>query len=337
MIVQRNPTYVSGGGAAAATSQPPFLSQSYSDLSAGPIAPRRGGERRYGEARRFSTGGLTQPSDLPSNWLYAGEERQRVVSTSRERMSNLSIERLPEVPEEGRSQTSNLNIPIPTTRQVLAAAEQTTPTSITTRRISQPSQRSNSQDHTPSQKHLSCSQPGGLNSPAAQPPLMHVKQLSADLPLGKKLSLGSPMEGESDRNALLGLAMQSLTQSKMHTANQHGATAANYQPRSLYSSKLSTSSNGSFDSAYANGLSSRSLSHDERQSPPSVPSPQRISPDRPILRSSSSGAHSGSESPDQTDGAEEVVDWEVSVSIHTPPNHKYRHHQITLRREHNKL
>ena len=210
----------------------------------------------------------------------------------------MSREVLPEVPEEERSQTSNLNIPLPTTRQV--PVEPITLTSSHFRRVSQQSQRSDTQEHTSSQKHLACSQGG---DPAAR----HIKQNSADL--GKKLSsssLGST-EGEQDRNILLGMAMQSLTQSKLH--------ATSYQPRSLYSSKLSTtSSNGSSDSAYATGLSS--VNHDECQSPPAAIGSRRRSTDEGSRRYSSPGSHSSSGSPDQNGGREEGVEWEVSLSNH---------------------
>ena len=137
----------------------------------------------------------------------------------------------------------------------------------------------------------------------------HVKQLSGDLGAVKKLSLGSPTGEEQD--ALFGLAMQSVTQSKMHPTN-HQQTIS-YQPRSLYSSKLSTSSYGSYgssDSAYATGLSSRSLNPDERQSPSAASSPQRLSPERGLNRSQS-GPYSGTASPDQIDGPVEELEWEV--------------------------
>lgn len=309
LIVQRNLTYMSGGGAAAATSQP-FLSQSYNDLSGGVV--RRGGERRYPELRRFSTGGMTQPSDLHAWGIYVGEERQRFVSTSRERM-NLSREVLPEVPEEGRSQTSHSDILLPTPHQV--QADQITPTSARNRRINQSLQRLDSQERTPSQRYLSSSQSG-------DPMMRPVKQSSVDL--GKKLSsssLGSPSEGEQDRNLLLGLAMQSLTQAKQHSASQQGA-GSSYQPRSLYSSKLSSvSSNGSSDSAYVS-----SANQDECRSPAAATSLQRRSLDEGLHSYSYPGPNSDSGFLDHTDRAEEdMVEWEVSVSM------LFRQHSMTVR------
>ena len=305
----RNPPYSSG--AAAATSSQPFLSQSYTDLSNG---VSRRGDRRFQDSRRFSTGGMTQPPDMQSShWQqYPVDDRIRMVSTSRERVNmSRSGERLPEVPEEGRSQTSNLNIPLPMVRPTLTSVEPTTPTSLSGRKISQPSsQRYEGMEHSASQRHLSSSQPGGLNTSFAPTPAKHVKQLSGDLGTVKKLSLGSPTGGEQD--ALLGLAMQSVT--KMHPANhqQGGGASNNYQPRSLYSSKLSTSSYGSSDSAYATGQSSRSLNPDERQSPSAASSPQRLSPERGLNRSQS-GAYSGTGSPDQMDGSLEELEWEVRI------------------------
>lgn len=311
LIVKRSPTFApscSSGGAAAASQ--PFLSQSYTDLSNGHPA-RRAGERSYHDSRRFSTGGMTQPADF-SHWQYTVDDRPR-VSTSRERISK-SIERLPEVPEEGRSQTSNLNIPLPTTRQVLAANTQTTPTSPNGRKISQQSQRSDSFERSMSQHHLSSSQPGSLNT-SSTASARHVKQLSGDLSTVKKLSLGSPAEGDQERNLLLGLAMQSVTQSKMNTAHQQQiAAGTGYQPRSLYSSKLSTSSYGSSDSAYATGLSSRSLNPDDQQSPTATSSPHRMSPEQRGLNRTHSGHYSSTGSPVQPDWTEEEIDWEVRLT-----------------------
>ena len=269
----------------------PFHSHSYNDISFGNTSPQKLNSKFFSssqslkpvqpinETRRFTSGGLTQPVDM-THYQIEDPTWLRNMSSSRDRVT-VSRERLPEVPEETNHDVS---IELRTENSKSNSGN---------------SQKSLEIHSVSSIGRLSSSQPGRLDRSLSP------TKRSGDT--GRKFSansLGSP----TDDKMLYSLALHSVASSKIYGGSSTQGHSS-YQPRALYSSKLSTSSVGSGeDSAYSTSHSSKSLNHLQQEDAPTSPnslfglrlrekSPpidtaqQRISPTSPIIDHSLSNDH----------------------------------------------
>ena len=320
LVIQRNVSAnplspYSPSGVIGSTSLP-FLSSSYNDLPSS-VAGRKasfpvGGSQILGverNGRQFSdVGGMTQPADMLSYSHDDSMQWLRSINSSRERVA-LSKEKLPEVPEEANSQAANVSPP-PSVhfRQASTGTEHPRKSGAQ----GQTSQRS------PTTQDYAASSTGGNGMKFSFSQPSHLDGTHAGLGAmgSRKLSLGSP-DGDG---GLFGLAMQSVaSRPSGYYASQ--SSSHTYQPRSFYSSKVSTSSvESDSDSAYITGHSSRSLNHEEGH----CTSPHAFCPQRPKdsnQRSPTSmqfpagmltnGHHHEEELEDEM--VDPTVDWDVSI------------------------
>lgn len=321
LIVQRNIPATSLSPFAASginnSASQPFLSSSYTDLSISGAARKTSvpmcssqvvGVDRNG--RRFSipeSGGLTQPADMSSYPHDESLQWLRSINSSRERMA-LSRDKLPEVPEETTSNSVEVKPPAVHFKQASTGTEHSRKSSMQ----SQTSQRSlTTQDYA-----SSSAASGGMKFSFSQPSHLDASHSTTKTNGSRKLSLGSP-EGDS---GLYNLAMQSVaSRAPGYCATQ--GSGHTYQPRSFYSSKVSTSSvESDSDSAYTTGHSSRSLNHDDGHSTSphsffltrSKDSNQRSPTSLQFPAGALVNGHCHEEE-FEDEGLETTVDWDVSV------------------------